>query len=138
MLIVLVLCLLVHMPFTFLSVIAIHILLEFSVYVLTLFCKLHCLFTIVSLDSLFQAFRQWGAARSKKGALKNKSEGGGEVREGTPVRFVLNRLFRPFRPHQLQVVFTCQSRLVLHPDTFIIFLANKSKFVRSKINIMYT
>ena len=37
----------------------------------------------------------------KKGARKNKSEGGGEVREGTPVSFVLNRLFRPLRPHQL-------------------------------------
>ena len=36
-----------------------------------------------------------------KGARKNKSEGGGEVREGTPVRFVLNRLIRPLRPHQL-------------------------------------
>ena len=36
-----------------------------------------------------------------KGARKNKSEGGGEVREGTPVRFILNRLIRPLRPHQL-------------------------------------
>ena len=32
---------------------------------------------------------------------KVKSKGGGELREGTPVRFVLNRLFRPLRPHQL-------------------------------------
>ena len=36
-----------------------------------------------------------------KGARKNKSEGGGEVREGTPVILVLNRLIRPLRPHQL-------------------------------------
>ena len=74
-----------------------------------------------------------------KRSAKNKSEGGGEVREGTPVRFVLNRLFRPRRPHQLLVVFTCQSRLVLQPHTFIIdiiFLANKSKFLRSKINVI--
>ena len=59
-----------------------------------------------------------GSGAKKKGARKNKGEGGGEVREGTPVRFVLNRLFRPVRPHQLQVVFTCQSRLVLQPDAF--------------------
>ena len=59
------------------------------------------------------------------------------MREGTPVRFVLKRLFRPLRPHQLLVVFTCQSRLVLQPHKFIIFLANKSKFLSSKINIMY-
>ena len=42
-----------------------------------------------------------GSDAKKKGARKNKSEGGGEVRKGTPVRFVLNRLFRPLRPHQL-------------------------------------
>ena len=34
------------------------------------------------------------------------------------------------------MVFTCQSRLVLQRHTFIIFLANKSKFLRSKINIL--
>ena len=79
-----------------------------------------------------------GSGAKYKGARKNKNEGRGEVREGTPVRFVLNRLSRPVRPHQLLVVFTCQSRLVLQPHTFIIFLANKSKFLRSKINIMYT
>ena len=42
-----------------------------------------------------------GSGAKKKGARKSKSEGGGEVREGTPVRFVLNRLFRSHRPHQL-------------------------------------
>ena len=42
-----------------------------------------------------------GSGAKKKGARKNKSEGGGEVREGTPVRFVLNRLIRPLRPRQL-------------------------------------
>ena len=36
-----------------------------------------------------------------KRSAKNKSKGGGEVREGMPVRFVLNRLIRPLRPHQL-------------------------------------
>ena len=56
------------------------------------------------------------------------------MREGTPVRFVLNRLFRPLKPHQLYLIFTCQSRLVSQLHTFIIFLANKSKFLRSKTN----
>ena len=43
-----------------------------------------------------------GSGAKKKGARKNKSEGGGgEVREETPVRFVLNRLIRPLRPRQL-------------------------------------
>ena len=50
MLIVLVFCLLQHMPFTFVLVIAIHILLEFSVQFLTLFCKLHPLFMIKSIS----------------------------------------------------------------------------------------
>ena len=31
-----------------------------------------------------------GSGAKKNGARKNKSEGGGEVREGTPVRFVFN------------------------------------------------
>ena len=42
-----------------------------------------------------------GSGAKKKGARKNKSEGVGEVREGTPVRFVLNRLIHPLRPRQL-------------------------------------
>ena len=42
-----------------------------------------------------------GSGAKKKGARKNKSEGVGEMREGTPVRFVLNRLIRPLIPRQL-------------------------------------
>ena len=75
-----------------------------------------------------------GSGAKQKGVRKNKSKGGGEMREGTPVRFVLNRLFRPLKPHQQYLIFTCQSRLVSQLHTFIIFLANKSKFLRSKIN----
>ena len=97
--------------------------------------KLDCLFVLIVACSRRS---DSGERCEVKGARKNKSEGGGEVREGTPVRFVLNRLIRPLRPHQLKVVFTCQSRLMLQPDTIIFFLTNKSKFLRSKINIMYT
>ena len=42
-----------------------------------------------------------GSDAKKKGARKNKSEGGGEVRKETPVRFVLNILIRPLRQRQL-------------------------------------
>ena len=98
--------------------------------ILRFYCQQGC--------SLFQAFRQWGAVRRKKEREKIKARegaGGGE-RGNACYRFVLN--IRPLRPHQLQVVFTCQSRLMLQIHTFIIFLANKSKFLGSKINIMYT
>ena len=55
------------------------------------------------------------------------------MREGTPVRFVLNRLFRPHRPHQLLVVFTCQSRLVLQPDDLLFFLRINQNFSDQKL-----
>ena len=61
------------------------------------------------------------------------------MREETPVRFVLNRLFRPVRPHlasaagglHLSIKTGVTARCIYY------FLANKSKFARSKINIMY-
>ena len=42
-----------------------------------------------------------GAKKKREREKIKAREGGGEVREGTPVRFVLNRLIRPLRPRQL-------------------------------------
>ena len=51
------------------------------------------MFASAEEDSLFQAFRWWGAVRSKKEREKNKSEGEGEV-SPVPLYFLSLSLLR--------------------------------------------
>ena len=70
-----------------------------------------CFLKRVDEDNLFQAFRQWGAVRSKKEREEIKTREGGEGREGRPVvqhrppqsSFYFSSLsFLPIPPHYLK------------------------------------